>query len=381
MTSHHSPKSISDTLAAAAKAADCCAAHAAAIDRDGAFPTDEFRWLSEAGLLGVSLAPELGGLGLGVLPGTTPALLNLLRRIGQGNLAVGRLYEGHVNALLLMQSFGSSDQKRRWADDAHRGRLFSVWNTQAEDGVRLVPLPAERYRLEGAKTFASGAEAIARPLLTGALPDGGWQMVILPVAPGKTAAGDPAFWQPLGMRATASIRMDFTGLEVTRDDLLGAPGDYYRQPAFSGGAIRFMAVQVGGAQALLEATRIYLADQGRTEDPFQRARVGRMAALIETGCLWLQNAGRLGETADAETVVEYTHLARATIEDVCLEVMRLAERCVGARGLLRPHPIERIHRDLTLYLRQAGADTALVSAGRFVLESTRPADVLWNVAP
>jgi len=180
------------------------------------------------------------------------------------------------------------------------------------------------------------------------------------------------------MQATASVRMDFSGLEVAEDDLLGAPGDYYRQPAFSGGAIRYLAVQMGGAQALLEAVRAYLRGQDRTQDLFQRERTGRMAALVETGMLWLARAGALADTADADTLMEYTHMARAVVEDCCLEILRLAERSVGARGLLRPHPMERIHRDLTLYLRQAGADNALVSAGRHVLESALPADALWN---
>ncbi len=367
-----------DVWTQAAAVAAFCAAHAAQIDMEGAFPVEEFGRLREAGLLSVSLEPQRGGLGWGMLPGTTGDLLRLLQIIGQGSLAVGRLYEGHLNALLLMQMFGTEAQRTRWADDACRGRLFSVWNTQDEDGVRLVPIAGGKYQLQGAKTFASGADHIGRPLLTGALPDGGWQMVILPTERTYPAPFDPLFWQLLGMRATASVRMDFSGLEISGDDLLGASGDYYRQPAFSGGAIRYMAVQMGGAQALLEAVRGYLRGQNRTQDLFQRERTGRIAALVETGMLWLARAGTLADIADAETLVEYTHMARAVVEESCLEILRLAERSVGARGLLRPHPMERIHRDLTLYLRQAGADSALVSAGRSVLESPLPADALWN---
>ena len=372
------PTTIADALARASHVAECCAAHAAAIDYDGAFPTDEFRWLYEEGLLAAALRPELGGVGLGVLPGTTPDLLKLLRHIGRGNLAVGRLFEGHVNALLLFQTFGTPAQQAAWAADVHAGRQFSVWNTEAADGVHLAALPSGKYRLQGAKTFASGAEHVARPLITGATEDGGWQMVIIPTERVPSAVSDPSFWHPLGMRATASVHMDFTGLEISQEDLLGKPGDYYRQPAFGGGGIRFMAVQIGGAAAVLEHTRLFLRDQRRTEDPFQRERVGKMASLIEAGDLWLRGAGEITDNpeADAETVVQYAHMARAAIEEICLEVLRLSERCVGARGLLRPHPFERIHRDLTLYLRQPDSDAALVDAGRYVLESSS-SHVLW----
>ena len=56
------------------------------------------------------------------------------------------------------------------------------------------------------------------------------------------------------MRATASFRADLTGLEIDDDDLVGAPNAYYQQPAFGGGAIRFAAVQLGGAEAVFEKT-------------------------------------------------------------------------------------------------------------------------------
>ncbi len=379
MTQTTSPQTV-QTLACASHVAERCADHAAAIDCDGAFPKDEFQWLHETGLLAAVLRPELGGVGIGSLPGTTPALLTLLRHIGRGNLAVGRLFEGHVNALLLLQKFGTPDRQAAWAADVHAGKQFSVWNTQAQDGVHIYALPNGRFQLQGAKTFASGAEHVARPLITGAMDGGGWQMVIVPTERVQASVSDPSFWHPLGMRATASVHMDFTGIEVGADDLLGKPGDYYTQPAFGGGGIRFMAVQMGGAAAILDYTCKFLREQNRTEDPFQRERVGKMASLIETGDLWLRGAGEITDSpeASADTVVQYAHMARAVIENICLDVLRLSERCVGARGLLRPNPFERIHRDLTLYLRQPGSDAALVDAGRYVLESADPSHALWR---
>ena len=379
MTQNYSPE-IAQTLACAAQVAERCAAHAAAIDCDGAFPEEEFQWLHEVGLLAAPLRPEMGGVGIGSQPGTTPALLTLLRHIGRGNLAVGRLYEGHVNALLLLQKFGTPAQQEGWAADVHAGRQFSVWNTQAHDGIHIHSAPNGRYELQGAKTFASGAAHVARPLITGAMEDGGWQMVIVPTERVRAAVADPSFWHPLGMRATASVHMDYSGVTVGAEDLLGEPGDYYKQPAFGGGGIRFMAVQMGGAASVLDHTRHFLREQDRTGDPFQRERVGKMASLIETGDLWLRGAGELTDIPDAdpETVVQYAHMARSVIENICLDVLRLSERCVGARGLLRPNPFERIHRDLTLYLRQPGSDSALVDAGRYALESKDPSHALWR---
>ncbi|OUJ72324.1 acyl-CoA dehydrogenase family protein [Hymenobacter crusticola] len=366
---------------AAADLAPRLAAHAAQSDYEGGFPADEIDWLREAGLLSAPLQAQWADSQVSAAA-QLEAQLKTLKHIGRGNLAVGRVYEGHVNALQLLQRFGLPAQVAGWAADAAAGHLFGVWNTEAHDGVHLEPLPDGRYRLRGSKTFASGSGYVTRPLLTAALPDGGWQMLILP-ADQQVPALDKSFWRPLGMRASASFRADFTGLELGVDDLLGQPGDYYQQPGFSGGAIRFAAVQLGGAEAVFNETRHFLSKTGRTEDPYQRMRLGELAVLIESGNQWLHGAAthatRPGADTEAEATVAYANMVRTAIEGICLQTLQLAERCVGARGLLRPEPFERLHRDLTHYLRQPAPDAALADAGRFVLaNASNPAHTLWH---
>ena len=369
-------------VAAAEEIAPRLAAQAAQTDVVGAFPTQEFSWLRETGLLTAALPLALGGAGLHA-PTATAALLQLLRHIGRGNLAVGRLLEGHLNAQLLLQLFAQPAQCVRYAADARAGHLFGVWNTEdPAQGVHLEPLPGGRYRLRGAKTFASGAGHISRPLITGALPDQqGWQLFVLP-ADVLPPVLDHSFWRPLGMRATASFRADLTGLEVGPEDLIGQPGDYYRQPWFSGGAIRFAAVQLGGAEAVFNETRRFLRGLGRTDDPYQRQRLGEMALLLESGSQWLraaaEHAARPAALDQTEPTIAYANLVRTAIEDVCLRTLQLAERSVGARGLLEPLPFERLHRDLTHYLRQPAPDGAQADAGRYVLSLDQPAHLLWN---
>jgi alkylation response protein AidB-like acyl-CoA dehydrogenase len=187
------------------------------------------------------------------------------------------------------------------------------------------------------------------------------------------------------MRASASYRVDFSGVELSDTELLGAPGDYHRQPWFAAGAVRFAAVQLGGAEALLDALRDYLHGLERTGDPFQRARAGQAAIAVETGNLWLSGAARHidlspspSRTDDPSPSIAYANMTRVAIEHACQAVMRLAVESVGARGLLRPHPVERIVRDLTLYLRQPAPDAALTSAGEYVLESEERPSALWR---
>ena len=351
-------------------------------DREGEFPESAFSALADAGLLAVTLP----GHDLDFNQGKTARLLHLLKRIGSANLAVGRVYEGHINALYLIHLYATPAQQARWyADVSQHQRLFSVWNTQAEDGVRMDQVNSS-YRLTGAKTFCSGAGWVHRPLITGHLQTdskNGWQMAVVPTERVAEIRQDERFWQPLGMRASASFKLDFTGVDVSESDLLGQPGDYLRQPYFSGGAIRFAAVQLGGAEAIFQATRSFLMGMNRIDDILQQTRLAEMACLIESGNQWLQAAGDktdqwLAQGADWTTIVGYANMTRTAIEEICLRVMPLAERCVGARGLLRPNSFERLHRDLTLYLRQPAPDATLVDIGKYVLTNPQQADELWS---
>lgn len=397
MLGNHTAPSVDQVLAKAAEIAQRCAAHADAIDQWGAFPVQEFAWLTEAGLLAIPLRRQLGGLGFGIDAHLTDQLLRLLKRIGWGNLAVGRIYEGHINALQLIQTFGTADQVRKYARDVReRHKIFGVWNAEGADGVTITPLSHGRYRLEGSKTFCSGGSFVHRPFVNGKLPDGSWQMCIVPMDE-VTTHSDPNWWQPSGMRATASYKIDFTGVELDSDTLIGQPGDYVRQPWLTGGVVRFAAVQLGGAEALFDLSRQYLQATGRTNHPYQEERLGQMAIRLESGNLWLRGAAEqllayapmfggslTHEPTPSETdnpsvrqLVAYVNMVRSAVEQICMDMIQYTERSVGTSGLMPPYAIDRVIRDLTLYLRQPAHDAAIADVGKHVLAQPQPAQQLW----
>lgn len=362
------PSDADALVQTAADVADQIAKTAADRDADRSFPTAEFDLLHEAELMTATLPAELGGQNLG-RSGSRHALYRVLAEVGRGSLPVGRVYEGHVNALDLVMTYGTDRQRAAAAADACAGHVFGVWNTEAADGVRLAPLAGGGARLHGAKVFCSGAGHVTRAFANGALPDGGWQMVLVDLN-GEQDRVAPNSWPAEGMRASVSGRVDFEGVVVDTDALIGQPGDYTREPDFTGGSVRFAAVQLGGARALFEAARRHLRQLDRTGDPHQRARMGHVAIGLETGELWLAGAARLwesGTTATSDDLVTYAQMTRTAIERVCLDVLAAVDRSVGARGLLPPSPVERIGRDLRLYLRQPAPDATLDAVGAAAL--------------
>jgi alkylation response protein AidB-like acyl-CoA dehydrogenase len=365
---------LRDLRKGAREVADQAFARAGGYDEDGAYPLADVAALAERGLLTATLPREHGG-------GGPLTLSELLREVGAGSLPLGRLFEGHVNALALVIRYGDEEQARLVADEAHSGKLLGVWNTDDEQGLRLLA-DSGGYWLQGRKVLASGAGFIARPLVTATDETGRRLMVIPHLRPGQRS--DLSSWTAHGMRASATGAVDFSGVPVQASEIVGGDGDYERQPAFSGGAWRFLAVHLGGMERLFDLLREHLRRTERGGDPHQAARLGRAAIATETARLWVEHAATISEEApgarSAEQIVAYVNLARLAVERAGLDLMELVHRSVGLQAFMRPHPIERISRDLATYLRQPGPDRALTTAAGWALRQQAPSIDLWRNA-
>jgi alkylation response protein AidB-like acyl-CoA dehydrogenase len=349
-------------------------ARAGAYDEDGAFPAADVNALHESGLLTAVLPVRCGGAGLSGL-----GLSEVLQAIGSGSLPLGRLFEGHVNALDLVLRYGNHQRVDLVAEEARAGKLFGVWNTDDSNGLRLIHRYGRSW-LEGRKVLASGAGHIERPLVT-ATDEEGRRLIVLPKLDASDRA-DLSAWKAQGMRASATGAVDFTGVEIQPIEILGREGDYERQPWFSAGAWRFAAVHLGGMERLFDLLRRHLLDTNRGHDPHQAARLGRAAMAVETARLWVAQAASttdapLGSRAP-EQLVAYVNLARLAVEAAALDLMQLVQRSVGLQAFMRPNPIEHISRDLATYLRQPGPDRALTDAAAWILAQPVGVQDLWQ---
>ncbi len=341
---------------------------AEALDLEAAFPEQDMTALRAAGLLAAPVPERLGGLGTGTEPSGAALLAELLRLLGQGNLAVGRLFEAHVNALRLVMRCGTAKQSERAAASALAGDLFGLWVTDP---------PGERLRradgrLAGRKGPCSGAGHCARALVTVETPDG-TQMVLIALSGAEPVAGSQGTLQ--GLRAANNGTVDLTGVAAPDDALVGAPGDYLREPDFSCGAWRTTAVTLGGLDALVEATRAQLVRRGYQDAPMQQARFGQILIAQETARLWTMRAADIAEqdgpaAPPSADRVAYVNLARLAVEAACLDALRLMQRSLGLAAFVRPSLPERLARDLGTYLRQPAPDAVLLEAGTHGLAKT-----------
>jgi alkylation response protein AidB-like acyl-CoA dehydrogenase len=303
-------------------------------------------------------------------------LMEALRIVGRADLSLGRIFEGHVNACALIRWYGSLAQLRQLERSLSTGQVYGVWNTEQPQGVRLCVAAGEPGRLVGAKTFATGGGFIDWAIVT-ARPEVGDPVMVLAPASDPLRAR-PETWQVRGMRGTVSGAYDLTGVAATDDRLVGAPGDYSREPRLSAGAWRFAAVQLGGIERVVTLFRDQLAASA-DPDPIHRARFAEAVAECRSAYLRVREAAVRAENANAvDDAAAFVRLCRGVVERAALRCMEAATRCVGTKAFFEDHPLDQACRDLGLYLRQPAPDRAADSAALdFLIQDRWTGDRLW----
>lgn len=340
---------------------------------DGA-PAKEIRLLRESPYLDIVLPDGTYDF----KKANTGGMLYLLRKFGRASGAIGRIFEGHINALFLLHLYATEEQQQFYYQKVKQDHaLLGVWNTDAHRGIVYRKVGAH-IDIQGAKAFCSGANFVDYAVIGGTWENqakADWQLSIIPMEKVPESRIDLSSWKTLGMRSSVSFTVDFSSVSIPVNALLGGLNDYTKNPFFLGGAIRFAAVHLGMAEAIMTATLQYLADRSRTDQVFQRMRLGQMEMAIRTGQLWLKDAGGLfDKTLDnphayGNKLVSYAHMTRLVVEEISLKVMELSSKSIGAQGLFSAVGIEQLHRDLAFYLRQPAPDETLQNAAAFVIAS------------
>lgn len=370
--SRHDPQS---PVARAAGIAGRLAELGARYDAAPVFPLESMRCLAAAGLHCDFAAPASGGMQFADTAQRCHTLMDVLRIVGRADLSVGRLFEGHVNALALFEWYGSPAQADGLRRELDAGVFYGVWATEPAPGVSIKTASGADTTLIGAKSFASGAGGLARVIVTARPSKGDRQLILVDADDAERA--DLSGWRVRGMRASNSGLYDLTGIPIRDCDHLGLPGDYDREPRFTTGAWRFAAVQLGGIEALLTETRAAISDAART-DPLQRAKFADCVVATRTAYLWVRECAMRAASDHADGPA-FARLTRGVVERAGLDVMELAARIIGTRSAMDGQRIDKIIRDLSLYLRQAGPDYARDQASLTWLDHDAwgEDDLLW----
>ena len=344
------------------------AARSGAADRHDGSLEDDIAALRNAGWLAACLPSADGGAGWGSEPSGTQAVFDALRKLGRANLSTARLFEGHVNAVKLVQLYAGGGVRTRAFKAVRNGALLGVWGADDADHPASLEMREGTATLSGAKRFASGLGLVEQAVIA-VKTEAGLRLLLVPT--GDAARADTSGWRVGGMRATASGTFDLTGLTVPAANILGKPDDYLIEPHFEGGIWRYCAAHLGAAEALYEAMRGGLLERERAGDPHQQKRLVECAIAVETARMWILRAAKAVEAAGAKPEkAALSLLAREVTEHSCLLVMDRVESALGMSAYVEGTIVERTCRDLRLFLRQAAPDAKRARAAQALLSGS-----------
>jgi alkylation response protein AidB-like acyl-CoA dehydrogenase len=357
------------------------APRAAEYDAAGANPLASWRALAGDGFLASCIPTAHGGLGLDM-----PTYIGVIRTIARGCANTAMTVHMHSTVMRFIDALATPEQKRRYfAEVVEHGRLFGSWGSEPAVSLSrsflmetVVHQDADGYVVDGVKHFCTMALGASRYMVWCAL-EGGTDMgkallqVLVPAdAPGIATDGK---WNTLGMRATFSPSVTFTGVRVAKDAALGDPGTALRVGVVESFALGYAAVYVGIAEGAL-AFAIDYAKQRivRPEnvpvahDPAVQRHVGELAAQLDAARLVVADSAERWEAADVQERGVLGNKAKYLATEVGLAVTSKVIQVVGGRGAYREFPAERAFRDVrTSTLMPPTVDRMLEGIGKNAL--------------
>ena len=347
-------------------AADEIAPLAAEIDRSNEFPSQLWGKMGSLGLLGITVAPEYGGAGLGYL-----AHVIVVEEISRASASVGLSYAAHSNLCVnQLHRNGTDEQKRRYLpkliSGEQVGALAMSEHTAGSDVVSL-QLRADRdgddYLLNGSKMWITNG------------PDADTYIIYARTDPNETARGITAFiverdtagfsrspkLDKLGMRGSNTCELVLEDCRVPANNILGKLNEGVRvlMSGLDYERAVLAAGPVGIMQACMDIVIPYIHERkqfGQAIGEFQliQGKIADMYTRLNACRAYLYAVAQAcdrGETNRKDTAGVILHCAE-TATQTALDGIQI----LGGNGYINDYATGRLLRDAKLY--EIGAGTS-----------------------
>lgn len=331
-------------------------ANADDVDQRGRFPAEAIQALGDAGLLGLTVPAEYGGLGHG--PRVMAAALDA---VAQRCASTAMVYLMHLSGVafyaarpdvagdaLRESAAGRHLSTLAWSEKGSRSHFWAPMS-EATAANGFVSLSADKSWVTSAGIADGYIVSSRAPGASGPLESALYY--VRKDDPGLTVS---AGWSALGMRGNASSPMRLDGTTIPAARQLSEPGKGMDAmlgiglPIF---AVGNAAVSLGIAEAAVAGTKAHLTGEGfahlgskLADLPTLRARLAQMRIETDRGRAHLSSVIDHLENPGPATMLMVLE-AKAAASDTALTVTDLAMKACGGAAFSRHLAVERNFRD------------------------------------
>ena len=328
------------------------------IEDEHRFPEEIFDQLAELDVMGVPIDEEWGGLG-----GDQLMYALVTEELGRVSGAIGLSYAAHVSlGAKPIEMFGTDAQKDRWLRPLAEGEAMGSWaltepesGSDASDMDTTAERDGDEWVIDGTKQFITNA-SVAGSILVKAVtdPTAGYDgistFIVDPEADGVAVSN---IWDKMGLNASPTCELQFDGVRIPEDRLLGEEGEGWEQTkkTLDGGRISIAALSVGLAQGAFEAAREYATEREQFDRPISefdavRDMIVGMDRKIARARLLTHKAACAKDAG--EDVTRLSSLAKLDASEISREVAEDAVQVLGGYGYTTDFAPQRFYRDAKL---------------------------------
>jgi isovaleryl-CoA dehydrogenase len=363
-------------------AQDRIAPRADEIDRSNKFPRELWPEMGQLGLLGITVAEEWGGAGLGYL-----AHCVAMEEVSRASGSIGLSYGAHSNLCVnQIHRNGNDAQKKRYLpklmSGAHVGALAMSEPGSGSDVVSMrtrADKKGDRYILNGSKMWITNGP-LAETIVVYAKTDataGARGITAFLVENSFKGFSTAQKLDKLGMRGSDTGEIVFQDCEVPAENVLGVVGngvnvlmsglDYER--------VVLAAGPLGLMQSCLDLVIPYVHDRkqfGQSIGRFQliQAKLADMYVSMNAARAYVYAVARACD--EERTTREDAAGAILFASEKATQMALEAIQCLGGNGYINEFPAGRLLRDAKLY--EIGAGTSEIRRmliGREIFEKTK----------